>query len=83
MGGDRTVSAPPRRMLTAEQAADYCGFSSVNGFRAHVRIAPVKFGTLVRYDRADLDAYLDRLSHSRTVSSFSEMVGNEGQGRGR
>lgn len=53
---------PARRMLTAEEAADYCGFKSVDGFRAHIPVAPVRFGSqVVRYDVRDLDDYLDNL----------------------
>ena len=37
------MSRPARRMLTIEDAADYCGLS-VNSFRAHIRIEPVNFG---------------------------------------
>ena len=43
---------PDRRMLTDHEAADYCGFKSVEGFKAHIPVAPRKFGTqAVRYDR--------------------------------
>lgn len=48
-------------MLTAEDAADYCGFKSVEGFEAHIRVEPVRFGKLVRYDVRELDDYLDNL----------------------
>lgn len=78
------MSLPARRMLTAGQAADYCGFKSVNGFLAHVRIRPVNFGKLVRYDRADLDAYLDALRvPTDNVVNILEAAGRAGADRGR
>lgn len=78
------MSAPTRRMLTAQEAADYCGFKSVNGFQSYVRISPVKFGSNVRYDRHDLDEYLDGFRQSAPSGGFAEMAGNEnGAGRGR
>jgi hypothetical protein len=61
---------PTRRMLTKEEAADYCGFKSVNGFLGHIRVSPIKFGSNVRYDRVDLDAYLDGL---REPSAHGEL----------
>lgn len=78
------MAAPARRMLTSEEAADYCGFKSVNGFLAYVKVAPVKFGVSVRYDRTDLDDYLDGLRQSPAPEGgFGELVGsNAGQGRG-
>lgn len=47
---------PSRLLLSVEQAADYCGVS-VNTFRAHVKVAPVKIGNSVRYDRRALDRW--------------------------
>jgi len=55
----RPLPLPERRLLTSEGAASYCGFSSVNGFQAYIKVPPVNFGRMVRYDRADLDAYLE------------------------
>lgn len=47
---------PERLLLKVEEAADYCGVS-VNTFRAHVRVAPVKIGGSVRYDRRAIDQW--------------------------
>jgi hypothetical protein len=77
------MTGPAPRMLTSEQAADYCGFKSVNGFLAYVKVTPVKFGKNVRYDRADLDDYLDRLRPSQSSLGFGDMVGNAGARGGR
>lgn len=77
------MTAPARRMLTVEEAADYCGFKSADGFRAYIRIPPVKFGKSVRYDRAALDDYLDRLRAPSPRGRPSERVGNASADRGR
>lgn len=77
------MTAPARRMLTTEEAADYCGFKSVDGFRAYIRIPPVKFGKNVRFDRAALDEYLDRLRTPAPSGRPSELVGNASADRGR
>jgi hypothetical protein len=71
------MTIPARRMLTAQEAANYCGFKSVNGFQSHIRVSPVKFGTSVRYDLRDLDDYLDRLSENKSEVGFAELAGNE------
>ncbi len=47
---------PEALLLTTEQAAAYCGVA-VNTFRAHVKVAPVKIGNSVRYDRRALDQW--------------------------
>jgi hypothetical protein len=77
------VTAPARRMLTSEEAADYCGFKSVNGFLAYVKVRPVNFGKMVRYDRNDLDDYLNTFRQSAPGSGFAELAGNAGADRGR
>lgn len=51
-----SLPLPERLLLTTDEAADYCGVS-VNSFRAHVRVAPVKIGKSVRYDRRALDQW--------------------------
>lgn len=76
------MTAPAKRMLTSEEAAEYCGFASVNGFLAYVRVSPVKFGKLVRYDRTDLDAFLDRLRVPTGRVGLAELAG-AGEDRGR
>lgn len=63
---------PASRLLNSEEAASYCGFS-VPTFK---RICPVrahKFGegkrALLRYDRQDLDEWIDRLNQPGASSS--------------
>lgn len=75
------MSAPAKRMLTADEAAEYCGFKSVNGFRSHVSVSPVNFGSNVRYDKEALDEYLDTLRQSQPARGFGEME-DAGSGRG-
>lgn len=70
---------PARRMLTVEDAADYCGLS-VGSFRAYIKIHPVNFGRSVRYDRKDLDEWLDRFRQSSTsYNRIVELAGNGGR----
>lgn len=58
------IAAPAKRMLSKEEAAQYCGFPSVARFLAHVRIEPVNYGNCVRFDKNRLDEWLDTLSQS-------------------
>jgi len=80
---------PARRMLTERQAAEYCGFESVQGFQAYIRVAGEKFGrNVLRYDVRDLDEALDKLRNARLHAgggkSFAELAGNgDGADHGR
>ena len=58
---------PSRLLLTREQAADYCGVS-VNQFVAHVKVAPVKIGHSVRYDRRELDRWAANQNRSEPLT---------------
>lgn len=62
-----SLPLPSRLLLTTEQAADYCGVS-VNTFRAHVRIPPVKIGHSVRFDRRALDRWVARQNQSEPLT---------------
>lgn len=53
-----TLPLPCKRLLTADEAASYCGVS-VSTLRAHVRVDPLKIGNCTRYDVKDLDRWLD------------------------
>lgn len=48
---------------------------SPNHFKAHIRVAPLKFGNSTLYDRMALDAWLDKLRN--------DDIGNEPKGLGR
>jgi hypothetical protein len=58
---------PEALLLTTEQAASYCGVS-VNTFRAHVKVAPVKIGHSVRYDRRALDQWAANQNRSEPLT---------------
>lgn len=58
------------RMLTAEQAAAYLGYATT-GLLANIPVKPVQMaesgpGSQPKWDRAALDAWLDRLSGLRS-----------------
>jgi hypothetical protein len=53
------TSIPPR-LLTTEQAAEYCNVSS-NTFEEHVGVNPVRLGKRKLWDRKALDEWLDSL----------------------
>jgi len=60
------------RLLTADQAAAYCGVGREN-FEARVGVVPLKlFGNRVLYDRIALDRWLDR------QSGIAEMQADDG-----
>lgn len=62
MKPDRLPRGMTPRLLTAEQAAAYCGVGREN-FEARVGVRPVKvFGNRVLYDRVALDRWLDQVS---------------------
>jgi predicted DNA-binding transcriptional regulator AlpA len=71
---------PTALLLTSEQAAAYCGVS-VNTFKAHVKVAPVKIGGSVRYDRRAIDRWAAGQNRSEPVSA-DDWLGklNEGEG---
>src|SRR5690606_15218147 len=62
-----SLPLPSRLLLNQEQAAAYCGVS-VNQFRAHVKVPPVKIGHSVRYDRRALDRWAARQNSSEPLS---------------
>jgi predicted DNA-binding transcriptional regulator AlpA len=76
---------PAKRMLTTEEAASYCGFTSASAFKAQARVRPVNYGKFVRYDRQRLDEWLDTLTQSAEHDSAGIVEGlfNEGRGRAR
>lgn len=80
-----TLLAPTKRMLTKEEAANYCGFKSTNGFGAWIPVRPVKIGNKVLYDQKSLDEWLDKLSQSAPAPKrgLSGRVGNDEGHRAR
>ncbi|WMT88231.1 helix-turn-helix domain-containing protein [Pelagibacterium sp. 26DY04] len=79
-----SLPLPARRLLTAQEAAQYLGLKSPNTLKAHVRIAPVKIGDSVRYDVRDLDRWVDARTQSRPITA-DDWLGklDEDQGEGR
>lgn len=71
---------PAKRLLTAKEAAAYCGVS-VNTMKAYVKVMPVKIGNCVRYDVQELDRWLDgqRQSEPLTGDDWLGML-DEGEG---
>lgn len=59
MAGPRPALQP--RLLTAEEAAQYLGNITVRNLK-RLRLGVVLLGSITRYDRRALDAYLDQLS---------------------
>lgn len=80
------LSAPPKRMLTKDEAASYCGFGSVARFEsaARQRVQPVNYGNCVRYDRVRLDEWLDTMTASAASdgSDIIEAAFSAGKNRG-
>lgn len=66
--GAQALPLPERLLLTTEQAASYCGVSA-NTFRAHVRVRAVRVGSLIRYDRRDLDKWASSQGQSEPVTA--------------
>lgn len=76
----RQVIAP--RLLTAEQAAAYLGYATT-GVLANIPVKPRRLaehgpGSQPKYDRAELDAWLDRLA-GLSVTSSGALSSPEGQ----
>jgi len=65
----KPLPLPTRRLLTAEEAAGYCGVS-VGSLRSHIKVPPVKIGNSVRYDVRALDRWLD--GQTETVPQTAE-----------
>ena len=59
---DTSVTLPLQRLLDHEAAASYLGTTSrhVRKLWASRELAGIKVGRLVRFDRRDLDTYIDR-----------------------
>lgn len=76
-----SVPLPTKLLLTSEEAADYCGVS-VNTFRAHVKVASVKIGSSVRYDRRELDRWAANQNRSMplTADDWLERLDEGGEG---
>ena len=67
-----TLPLPWKRMLSAEEATDYCGFKTTKQFLDHARsrVPVVTFGNYERWDRHRLDEWLDALSGRRVSDAI-------------
>ena len=72
---ERGVPLPTARLLTKAQAASYCGLSMVV-FRRECDVRPIRFGTdtVQRYDRRDLDQWIDRRKGEPDARSFDRWL---------
>lgn len=79
------VPPPAKRMLSPQEASEYCGFTNLNTFKAQARVAPVNYGKYQRYDRQRLDEWLDTLTLSadHDGGDIVEALFNEGRSRAR
>jgi hypothetical protein len=59
------------RMMRLAKAAKYCDLSP-ECFRREIRVAPQRFGGAVRWDRHEIDIYLD--SRRRVDSGQSKQI---------
>lgn len=72
-----TLPLPWKRMLSAEEATDYCGFKTTKQFLDHARsqVPVVNYGNYERWDRHQLDEWLDKLSGGRASDAFGSDAG--------
>jgi hypothetical protein len=69
------VKVAPRRMLSAREAADYCGMP-VKHFRADCPVNPVEMPRgLKLFDMRDLDHWLDDLKGGANDTDILERLG--------
>jgi hypothetical protein len=71
----QAVPLPAARLLTRAQAASYCGLSVVV-FQRECDVRPIRFGvdTVQRYDRRDLDQWIDRRKVEPGARSIDEWL---------
>lgn len=75
---------PEKRLLTGDEAASYLGVT-LPTLQAHVKVAPVRIGSAVRYDRAALDRWIDgRMNADRGPMTGDDWLGklDEDSGEG-
>jgi hypothetical protein len=71
------------RLLSAEQAAQYCGVSRTH-FTAHCPVASTRIGDRKLYDIKALDEWVDKLSGKRKITMDDVLKGlddHSGEGR--
>lgn len=78
----KTLDRPARRLLTAVEAAAYCGAPSIVKWRASCSVRPISLYAGrdgYRYDVADLDQWIERMKGSRpSAEDWLSRLGNGG-----
>ena len=71
----QTLPLPAARLLTRAQAASYCGLSRIV-FQRECDVRTIRFGTdtVQRYDRRDLDHWIDRRKGEPDAPSFDRWL---------
>ena len=68
------ITVPSKRLLTAAEAAGYCGMSE-GSFARLCPVKPISFGTcekLRRFDVVALDGWIDRLNQGESTGVSRE-----------
>jgi excisionase family DNA binding protein len=68
-----TKNAPiPRRLMTAQEVAEYIGTTHLNVYQMVSKrgIPFVKIGRSVRFDLLDIDPWIERQKHGHTAHSI-------------
>lgn len=63
-----TLPLPEKRLLTGQEAAQYCGVS-VTTFRSLVPVSPVRIGGAVRFDRVELDRWITKATRNEPLTA--------------
>ncbi|CCG07047.1 DNA-binding protein [Pararhodospirillum photometricum] len=61
------------RLLSPEQAAAYMALSP-SSFRKHVTVKALRLGGIVRYDRLQLDRYVEALGQAGPVPDWADTL---------
>jgi hypothetical protein len=64
----RSRKPPEQRLLSLEEAANYCGVS-IGLFKERFTITPIAVGRRRLYDRHDLDRFIDSLKGAAPASA--------------
>ena len=75
----RAVQPPTKRLLTRAEAAGYCSISE-KAFERECDVRPIDFGGrhLKRWDRFDLDAWIDRRKEGAATLSAGDWLARAG-----
>lgn len=72
------LSIVSKRMMSQREAADYCGLS-VKRFKEHCTVEPIEVApTKLRWDKYDLDQWLDGLKQGVDMNSREDWLSKLG-----